>query len=608
VAGRPVFPSTRRNSTRRASSLPWRLVWLVIIGVVPLLIFNLGNQYLEYRREVTTDGKQTLALARGMALLVDEELRLNVTALQTLAGARSLRDGDLEVFRSRADAVVGRQFPGANILLLRGDGQQLMNTRLPPGAPLPIRPNLESIRQMLGTGEPAVSNVFTDAVSGRPIVAIDVPVTVSDGNLLNVLSLNPRLDVFADTIRRQAFPPDWVISIFDRNGVLVARHPNGDISVGQKVSAGFRSRIIAESEGILESTSREGVPVLSVFSHAGQYGWGVAIGIPRSDLTGPAAASAMRTLAVGGLLCLIGLVLAIHAARRIAAPIATLRRLATEPAGITLSAAPSTGLRETDEVLETLKATQESRRRAEGRLRELQADLIHVSRLNDLGQMVSALAHEVNQPLAAMGNYINGARRLFAAGNLSGGQQAIEMVAEQSKRAREIIRRLRDLAKKSDSKRKPESLSTTIEEAAAFALVGVEHGLTVDIQVERDANDVIIDKIQIQQVLINLIRNAAESMSTATRRELKISARRMSEMIEVQVADTGPGLSQEVRNRLFQPFVTTKSDGMGVGLSVCRAIIEAHGGAIHADEAASEGTAFRFTVPRARSLVLAGTS
>ena len=239
----------------------------------------------------------------------------------------------------------------------------------------------------------------------------------------------------------------------------------------------------------------------------------------------------------------------------------------------------------------------------ERRLRELQAELIHVSRLNDLGQMVSALAHEVNQPLAAMANYINGARRLFALGNQAAGQQAIERVAEQSDRARQIIRRLRDLVKKTDSEKQRESVPVTIEEATALALVGVGQGLRLEIRVADDAAEAVIDKIQIQQVLINLMRNAVEAMATMARRELTVSANRVGEMVEIRVTDSGPGLPEPVRARLFQPFVTTKPDGMGVGLSVCRAIVEAHGGEMHGDDAAGGGTVFRFTVPRAPAVV-----
>lgn len=233
----------------------------------------------------------------------------------------------------------------------------------------------------------------------------------------------------------------------------------------------------------------------------------------------------------------------------------------------------------------------------ERRLSELQTELIHISRLNELGQMVSALAHEVNQPLTAMTNYVNGVRRLLAAGNRQGAELAMERIAEQADRARQIIQRLRNLVKKNQGERRVEGLSTVIEEASALALVGIGQGLKLSIQVAAGAAEAVIDKIQIQQVLLNLIRNAAEAMDGSARRELSITTTRAEDMVEICVADTGPGLPELVRTKLFEPFVTTKPNGMGVGLSVCRAIVEAHGGELRAGDAEGGGTVFRLTVP-----------
>jgi two-component system sensor kinase FixL len=237
------------------------------------------------------------------------------------------------------------------------------------------------------------------------------------------------------------------------------------------------------------------------------------------------------------------------------------------------------------------------RQNHERRLHELQSELIHVARVNELGQMVAALAHEVNQPLAAMANYINGARRLFAAGNSQGGQEAIERVAEQADRARQIIRRLRELVKKGDTPRQIESVLVLIEETSAIALVGTGLRLKLSITVAGDAQEAMIDKVQIQQVLLNLMRNAVEAMANEDRCELSISAGRLGDMVEIRVADTGPGLSEAIKERLFQPFVTSKPDGLGVGLSVCRAIVEAHGGELRAEDGAEGGAVFCFTVP-----------
>ncbi len=238
------------------------------------------------------------------------------------------------------------------------------------------------------------------------------------------------------------------------------------------------------------------------------------------------------------------------------------------------------------------------RRDRERRLSELQSELVHVSRISELGQMASALAHEVNQPLTAMANYLNGARRLLAAGRQPEAEQAIELVAEQAHRARQIIQHLRDLVRKGETEKRVENLLKTIEEASALALVGVGRGVKLDIRVDQAATEAIIDKVQIQQVLINLMRNAAEAMADSVHRELCINATPAGDMVDISITDTGPGLPEMVRARLFQPFVTTKATGLGVGLSVCRTIIEAHGGELRAESAEGGGTVFRLTVPR----------
>ncbi len=237
------------------------------------------------------------------------------------------------------------------------------------------------------------------------------------------------------------------------------------------------------------------------------------------------------------------------------------------------------------------------RQERERRLNELRSELAHVSRLNELGQMASALAHEVNQPLTAIANYLGGARRLLAAGNHDSARQAMERIAEQTNRAANIVQRLRAYVRKGESERAVEHLPTTIEEAIALALVGVGRGIKLDTRFDPAATEAIIDKVQIQQILVNVMRNAVEAMEGSPRRELSIATARAGDMVEISLADTGPGLSKEVRARLFQPFVTTKANGMGVGLSICLAIAEAHGGALRATSAPGGGTIFHLTVP-----------
>jgi two-component system, LuxR family, sensor kinase FixL len=241
------------------------------------------------------------------------------------------------------------------------------------------------------------------------------------------------------------------------------------------------------------------------------------------------------------------------------------------------------------------------RQQTEARLQELQAELVHVSRLTAMGEMASALAHELNQPLSAIANYMRGSRRLLEedpderAGVL---RTAMEKAAEQALRAGQIIRRLRDFVARGESERRVEDVRKLVEEASALALVGAkDRGVRVRFAFDPKSEFVLADKVQIQQVLLNLIRNAIESMEETERRELVISTAASGGMVEIGVADTGAGIAAEIREQLFQPFVTTKRQGMGVGLSISRTIAEAHGGSIAPRPNPGGGTIFSFTLP-----------
>jgi two-component system sensor kinase FixL len=218
-----------------------------------------------------------------------------------------------------------------------------------------------------------------------------------------------------------------------------------------------------------------------------------------------------------------------------------------------------------------------------------------------MGEMASTLAHELNQPLTAVASYLNGCRRLLDGKTEPESvmvREAIERAADQALRAGQIIRRMRQFVSRGESERQVEGLSKLIEEASALALVGIrETGVRVRYDLDRRARFVVVDKVQIQQVILNLMRNAIEAMQETERRELLVATSvRPGEMVEISVTDTGPGIAPEVAHRLFQPFVTTKPHGMGVGLSISRTIVEAHGGRLWVEPNPEGGTIFRLTV------------
>ena len=236
------------------------------------------------------------------------------------------------------------------------------------------------------------------------------------------------------------------------------------------------------------------------------------------------------------------------------------------------------------------------------RVQELQSELLHVARLNSMGQMSAALAHELNQPLTAIRNYVGAAAHLLATDAPGAVKKLPEILAKtgaQVARAAAIIQKTREFVEKRRGDRQRARVGDVIREAVELVTIGAAHHDTeIEVALEDPEAVVSIDKIQIQQVLLNLLRNGMEAVADSPRRRLVVAtAIRDDGMLAISVADSGPGLSLEVARKLFEPFVTSKSDGLGVGLSICRFIVEAHGGRIWADPGTTEGAVFRFTVP-----------
>ena len=242
-------------------------------------------------------------------------------------------------------------------------------------------------------------------------------------------------------------------------------------------------------------------------------------------------------------------------------------------------------------------------KRGEEQLRSLQFELMQVFRASVMGAMAMILAHELNQPLAAISNYATAARRLLSGDEGTDVEEALAALRDieaASQRAAEIIRLVREMMGKGRPLSAPVDLGMAVRQAAGLGLIdapnkGVNYSLDL-------APGLIVssDPIQIQQVLLNLFRNAVEAMQSGNRRELDVVSSRQGDEAEIRIGDTGPGLPEEVRSRLFEPFVTTKEQGLGIGLSICRGIVERHGGRIWAEDRPDGGTMFCLRLPLAK--------
>ncbi len=236
------------------------------------------------------------------------------------------------------------------------------------------------------------------------------------------------------------------------------------------------------------------------------------------------------------------------------------------------------------------------------RERLLQSDLHHVARVSAMGEVASAMAHELNQPLTAVMNYVQASRRLLDADTQTAKQKAhgyMDKAIAQAGRAGEIIRGLRKFVEKEDTERTFENINEIINEAIALVLPGGQSStLKLTTKLSPDLSDILVHKVRLQQVVVNLVRNALEALEGSDAPHIEVSTRLYKDgAIEVCICDNGPGLPEEVSQKLFQSFVTTKQNGMGVGLSICKTIVEEHGGEINTIKNEQGGVTFCFTLP-----------
>ena len=262
---------------------------------------------------------------------------------------------------------------------------------------------------------------------------------------------------------------------------------------------------------------------------------------------------------------------------------------------------------ELEEVNRQLQAKIAERERADRRLREVQSEVFHAARLSAVGQMAGTLAHELNQIMTAATNFVNAARRLLASGErhkIETVSEVMDEAAAEILRAGRIIGRLRTFISRGETERRVENVVTMIEESSALALIGTEEtGVRASFRFDPKAERAFADRVQIQQVLVNLMRNALEAMAGSRRHELEVRTTLLDDQtVEIAIGDSGPGLAKSVANHLFEPFVSTKPNGMGLGLPICYSIVEAHGGQLRSEPNLGGGTVFRFTLAAAPTM------
>jgi PAS domain S-box-containing protein len=354
-----------------------RLALLVLAASLPLLALTVVLTIRSYHSERDQIEQHTIETARALALAVDRELSGLQSAIVALSMSRELQSGEFAEFYDQARRMLQR-VAAVNVILSDPDGQQLLNTRVAFGSPLPKRGNLESLRKAAVIGQPVVSDLYLGAVSGRPVIGIDMPVATSAG--LKFLSIGVPLERLNEILLQQRLPESWIISLLDSSGAIVARTQKFEEFLGKKAAPGLVVALRQSGEGAAEIRTLEGLEVVAAFSRSGISGWTAVIGIPSNELAGPLRHTLYAIGAAAALLLLASLVLSAHLARRIEQPIQALVASALALGHGESVSLPPLRLREAQQLGralqtagEVIKAREQQHDRAEAQLRESEA-------------------------------------------------------------------------------------------------------------------------------------------------------------------------------------------------------------------------------------------
>jgi PAS domain S-box-containing protein len=313
IAKKGMRPVRWRNSIR------FRLASLVLACVLPVWLVAGFLVYRNYQSKRTVTEQRMLETARALSMVVDRELTTMQAGLSVLATSPSLASGDLRAFYPRAMAGL-KAYPGARIFLADATGQELVNTFLPFGAPLPKHSVPDAVRQIFTTGRPIITDSFKGVLDGRLVISVHVPV-FRNGQVVYDLGMITPADRFAIVLSQQHIPPGWTGVIFDSNQVIVARNRLAGQFVGQQPHSPLLQRLRDTAEGTVENINLEGIPVVNGFSRSATSGWTVSFGVPKTIMMAEIWRWLGWTIAVTALLSLIGMLLALLMARHIAGSI-----------------------------------------------------------------------------------------------------------------------------------------------------------------------------------------------------------------------------------------------------------------------------------------------
>lgn len=579
-----------------------RLLLLVLSLVIPASLASASATYIAWSGGQYQARRTLQSTTRAVALMIDHRFSGMVKLLQALATSPFLTDGNLAAFRQQAiDAVHEKDIW---VVLTAPSAQQLVNTLRPFGEPLPVHPYPDNVRKVIESRQPVISNLFIGPITAQYTIAVNVPVIRND-KVLYILGMGLRPTVLAKVLLDQNLPASWGVTIFDHDNTIAVRTRSPERFVGQPVSFALNQQLRQHNEGLFEHPNREGTLVVAAYSHAPRSGWGVIIGVPRTELMSSLNLSVTLVLAIGLALISMGLVFATVAARRIAGPIAALIGPAAALGRGETVPMIRHGLREVDEVAAALAAASallqqrlDERNRAETALHRAKIEAEENNRAKS--RFLAAASHDLRQPLMAANLFFESlTQRLPAESQGSEVQYLRKSLAAMN----ELLEVLFDLSQVDTGKIQVHDrdfpLGPLLDDLAdAWMAMAGARGL--DFRAIPARVMVHSDPALIKRILRNLLDNALKFTETGG---ILLGCRRRGRDIAIQVWDTGIGIPAAKLTQIFEEFYQVgnpgrdRNNGLGLGLSIVDRLARVLGHPVRVRSVEGRGSLFEIRLP-----------
>jgi len=590
---------------RKLPSIRSSLTILFMVCLLPSLA-GLGSLlfyfYESGRTQLERDDLQT---ARALTTAVDRDLGIGENVALALATSRNLQMNDLAAFHAQAQSLLLSEFPGFTFVLSDESGQQLVNAIRPFGEPLPQHGNPEQLRQVFETGKPVISDVFVAGVLRRPIISIDVPVW-RDGKIVYDLAVGFLPERLGRILTEQRLPPDRIVSIFDSVGVNVARTPSPEKFVGRKATPELIQRILEATDGVMETVTLDGIPVVTAFHRSSTTGWAVAIGTPKAAIFAELLQSLLFTTLIVAALLASGFGTAWILGGRISRSIRALVAPALALGDGSPVALPPGTFREAVEVAKALKMVageldcyRISALRQHEELARAKADADRASLAKS--KFLAAASHDLRQPVQSLVLFLSVLKAHATTPVVEKAANAMENALEG---LNALLSSILDISRIDAGVVAPQMQSVDIDGlvrrlCAEYAPLCDQKGLRLRCR-SRLGLHARADAALLERIIRNLIENA---ICYTHRGGLLIGTRRRGDRLRIDVMDTGIGIPADKLPNIYEEFYQVANSardarqGLGLGLSIVSRLAKLIGAEVLVRSNEGRGTCFSVLLP-----------